>query len=309
MTQELRDWFRHLAGVEAEMRLDVARYMEDDVTPKTFAVRIRTHPAIAITAAAKMRDSVYASASFGGLRVQTRFFRVDDDAWLANNEEAARKLVAQLGAGVTPEGFAARLWLGVDADMITQFFDAYEVHEKSPNNRASLIVDYVRKRNERGHLTEWNVAVVGSSRANRGDYTFTEEVVIPKIVRARLDGTGPHAADIKTLMSRRDAAVDLDVDGGIELTESAIAQLRNERASERPLLVLYPIDQVSPTTRQNRRPLDAVRDVIGFGLVFPPTPPGDDDNVYMQADLSGVADVRDDYLEVDDLSALEDEQL
>ena len=82
MTDELRGWFRHLAGVEAEIRRDIARYMQDDVTPETFAVRIRAHPTLAITAAAKMQDAVLAAAAYGGLRIQTRYFHADDEDWL-----------------------------------------------------------------------------------------------------------------------------------------------------------------------------------------------------------------------------------
>ena len=93
MTDELRSWFRHIAGVEAEMRQDIRRYMLEDETPATFAVRIRSHPAIRITAAAKMRDAAQVAASYGGLRVQTHFFRAHDHEWLVRNQGAARTLV------------------------------------------------------------------------------------------------------------------------------------------------------------------------------------------------------------------------
>ena len=55
MTDELAEWFRHLATVETEMRRDIDIYMTEDETPLTFAVRLRTHPALRVTAAAKMK--------------------------------------------------------------------------------------------------------------------------------------------------------------------------------------------------------------------------------------------------------------
>jgi hypothetical protein len=312
MTRELHGWFRHLAGIEAEIRQDIERYMQDDVTPETFAVRIRTHPSLTITAAAKMRDAVMATASFGGMRIQTRYFRAGDAKWLEANLDAARALIGTIGGAkttATSPTFVGQLWRGVATEDVIAFLEQYTVHEKAPNNRTDLIADYVRKRNERGRLLTWNVAVVGSATAGRGEFDFGSGVVVPKIIRARLEQSPSEAADIRTLMSRRDAAVDLALEPGVSLTEALIAEKRREQMPDTALLALYPIDRVSPTNRSRREPLAAVRDVLGIGIVFPRPVPGEDDNVYMQADLSGVAESRDEYLEVDDLRILEDEQL
>src|SRR5690606_21720959 len=84
MTEELAGWFRHLAVVEHEMRDDIDRYMSEDITPLEFAVRLRTHPALLVTARAKMKDAVTASAAYGGQRLQTHYFRTDRD-WLLGN--------------------------------------------------------------------------------------------------------------------------------------------------------------------------------------------------------------------------------
>lgn len=311
MTRELQGWFRHLAGIEAEIRQDIARYMQDDVTPQTFAVRIRTHPSLAITAAAKMRDAVMATASFGGMRVQTRYFHADDRDWLGANASAARDLVARMGginAAQRSTAFIGLMWAEMPAEDIIAFIEDYQVHEKAPNNRVGLIADYVRKRNGRGQLLEWDVAIIGSSTAGRGTYDFGSGVEVPKIIRAKLLDSPPDAADIRTLMSRRDAAVDLTLQPGVALTEALIAERRREQRPDTGLLTLYAIDRVSPTTRTGRQPLDAVDDVVGIGIVFPRPAPGEDDSVYMQADLSRVAESADDYVEVDDLSVLEEEQ-
>jgi hypothetical protein len=304
MTAELQGWFRHLAGVEAEIRRDISRYMSDDVTPETFAVRIRNHPALAITAAAKMRDAVHVAASFGGMRVQTRYFRANDADWLAANEKATRALIRRIGGSETATptiGTDGYRWSGVAAEEILAFFEDYQVHEKAANNRADLIAGYIRKRNERGKLQDWNVAVIGSSTARQGTYDFGSGIEILH--------SPPEAADIKTLMSPRDAAVDLIVEPGTTLTEARIAEIRREQAPGTPLLTLYAIDHHSPTRRERREPLQAVRDVLGVGVVFPQPAPGeDDDRAYVAADLSRVAESEDDYLETEELGVLEEEQ-
>jgi hypothetical protein len=309
MTEELQEWFRHLAGVEAEIRRDIDRYMQDDETPKTFAVRIRKHPSLAITAAAKMKDAVTASAAYGGLRIQTRYFKADDPDWLGVNAGAAQSLVSRMESlGTHSPLDAGHLWREVDVDHVLHFLDAYLVHPKAPDNDTRLIAGYVRKRADRGQLLRWNVALIGSARAGRGEHDFTPSTSVPRVIRSRLEKSPRHAADIKTLMSRRDAAVDLEVPPGTVLTEGEILAMRRTQAPETPLLTLYAIDSVSPTVRENRVPLDAAEDAIGVGIVFP-KPEDDDDDVYVSADLSGVAEASDGYLEEEDLSALEEEQV
>lgn len=311
MTEELHGWFRHLAGVEAEIRQDIDRYMHDDVTPETFAVRIQAHPTLTITAAAKMQSAVLAAASFGGLRIQTRYFRADDETWLRANQEAARALVSELGgieSGHEHKAISGYIWREAPSEVVLAFLDQFQVHEKEPDNDARLIARYVRNRNDRGRLEHWNIALIGSSTANRGPFDFGSGVEVPRVIRARVNDTPSHAAYIKTLMSRRDAAVDIEVPAGTEITETKILQLRQDQAPDTPLLALYAIDPVSPTNRKLRQPLDAVTDAVGIGIVFPKPPPGDEDKVYWQADLSGVAESRDDYVEEDDVNALEEEQ-
>jgi hypothetical protein len=103
--------------------------------------------------------------------------------------------------------------------------------------------------------------------------------------------------------------VDLTSQDGGRLSEPEIVRVRSEQAPDTPLLTVYAIDAVSPTTRKLRVQLDAAEDVIGVGIVFPKPPPGEEDKVYWAADLSGVAESSDTYLETDDLTALEDEQV
>jgi hypothetical protein len=311
MTKELQGWFRHLAGVEAEIRQDIDRYMQDDVTPETFAVRIQAHPSLAITAAAKMKDAVVTNASYGGMRIQTRYFHADDPVWLEANGDAARQLIRQIGGAQTcvrSPAIAGYLWTHVPSVDVLKFLDEYRVHEKAPDNDTRRIANYVRDRNRRGRFEHWSVAVIGSSTAGRGDFDFGAGVTAPRIIRSRLALSPSSAADIKTLMSRRDAAADLRIPVGTTLTEPVIVDERKQQAPDTPLLTIYAIDKVSPTSRDTREPLNAERDVIGIGIVFPKPDPTDNDAVYWSADLSGVSESSDGYFELDDLAVLEVEQ-
>lgn len=291
MTDELRRWFRHIAGVETEVRRDVAVYMSEDHTPETFAVRIRSHPALTITSAAKMRDAKPVSAAYGGQRVQTRYFRVDDPEWLETNQRAARELVnAAIAMAAGEERLAsARLWRDVPVDAVLGFLSGYRFHELSQQAERGLLLDYVEKRMAREALKLWNVAVLTNGSTDR-TFEYADGVTVPTIVRARLEGTSRDAADIKTLMSRRDAALDLGVDGG--LTEAEMRELRTRRLPGHGLIALYAVDRDSPPARRDgarREALGAETEVIGVGLVFPDPPRGERDAyAYFAADLDRI---------------------
>jgi hypothetical protein len=287
MTHELEQWFRHLATVEAEMRQDVARYMVEDETPLTFAVRIRSHPALAITAAAKMRNAVQVAASYGGLRVQTRYFRVADESWLTNNQDAARALVATASA-LGRRDADTPLWRDVDADAVLKFLAQYKFHSISVDGSADLLIDYVNKRRAENALLHWNVAVLGTGTGE--PFNFGSGIVVRSSIRARIKESPDDAADIKTLMSRPDAILDLPDYRKAGISEDDIRELRQEHLPDHGLLVLYAIDRISrpdPRNVTSRRPLAAVTEPIGVGLVFPQ--PERDSVARWAADLSRIA--------------------
>ncbi|MFE0377546.1 Z1 domain-containing protein [Streptomyces inhibens] len=310
MTGELQGWFRHLATVEAEMRRDIDVYMTEDKTPMTFAVRLRTHPALRVTAAAKMKNAVYAASAFGGQRVQTRYFHTDAE-WLRHNQSAAKELVAK--ALRTAAQSESQLQDGrfllrdVPHDHVLDFLAAYRFHEKSQECDAELLSGYIEKRTKVGSLRNWNLAIVGNPVGDAKDnFEFAPDVAVRRIVRAKIDVKDSPSgfADIKTLMSRKDAAIDLQGDTA-RMTEEEIKAERRRQLPDTGLVVLYPIDKVSEPapTKVTRRSLDAEEHVIGVGLVFP-RPAGDDSTVewnYISADLSGVD------LEEEDFSLIEGE--
>lgn len=309
MTEELRDWFRHLASVEAEMRRDIDVYMAEDKRPLDFAVRIRTHPALLVTAAAKMKSAVKASAAYGGQRVQTRYFRADDLDWLTRNQQAARRLVRrahETGAKLEMDESRDRIILrDAGHDLILGFLDEYSFHEKSIECNATLLRRYIESRANarRPALRRWNIALIGNPGADAG-FVFAPGIGVNRVNRAKLPSKTA-VADIKTLMSRRDASVDLDVAEGSGLTEEEIRAQRRLLLPSHGLLTLYAIDKDSPSPRASREPLAAADHVIGVGLVFPDPREGDSsvEAEYISADLSGV------YMEEEDLTGLDAEEV
>lgn len=309
MTTELEDSFRHLATVETEMRRDIDLYLTEDKTPRTFAVRLRTHPSLRVTAAAKMKSAVTAASSYGGRRVQTRYFRRESD-WLLRNQKAARVLVSEAVARGRAEDRSDEgryLIRDVPSELVIDFLREYQFHENSQECDSDLMINYIDKRNRKAHtLRHWNIAIIGTpGKDEDGRFDFAPGVSVGRIKRSRLKTSTADIADIKTLISRRDMAADL-VDVAPDLNEKQIDAERRRQFPDTGLLVLYPIDKVSAPSEareETRLPLDAPEHAIGVALVFP-TPRDADTTVeweatYISADLSGIEN------EEEDLSILE----
>ena len=313
MTADLEQMFRFLAGVEHEIRLDIARYEAEDLDPLQLAVRIQTHPKIAITSALKMRKAINQKMSFSGQRPQTILFHHKDSRWLSSNLDAGRALVAAAtgrGIGLTLQG-PNRLLAGMPVEDILSFLDpvdGYRFHELNAELQTEPLRRYIEAQNRYNELDVWNVIFMSRRSDELGtvDLGFRTEVNL--ISRAKLEGSPPEYANINTLMSKVDRVADLEIAGAAALSDNEL--LAHRTASGRPLLLLYPIAKDSqPDTKRGsgrRRSLDAVEHVLGVAFAFPvatfdPTP-----QIYKVVDLSGVeepgeeADASDSYGVADD---------
>lgn len=300
MTQELRKWFRHLAMVEHEIRLDINRYEEQGLTPIDFGPRIRTHPTLLATQ--KLGAARQAFTSYGGRRVQVRYFRHRDADWLNSNLLAASSLVAQLDASgieVERQSTGSALWRDVPVVEVRRFLSEYQCHPDSPDMDQELLIAYLDKELAAGSLSRWSVAVMGAADDVNGTVSLGAHT-FGRIIRARLDDGEADRADIKTLMSKEHRVADMDILPSVArgMAEEKLMDLRNADPMHhnRGLLLLYPIDPASPPgTRESltRRPLEAAADVIGLALVFPGNAQTTVQNSYISVDLSGVAPLED----------------
>ncbi|MEV7807253.1 Z1 domain-containing protein [Microbispora sp. NPDC088329] len=279
MTPSLAAAFRHLATVEHEMRDDIDRYQRENLTPTQVAVRIRTHPALRITA--KMGAAQPAFISYAGRRLQTRYFRHRDEDWLDNNRQAAEALVQEaIRHGQIEELGGARLIRNVPVSLVKTFLSRYLVHEDSPDLDPALMIKYIDQQltSDPPSLTTWSVAVVVGEG---GDATLGG-LDIRYSIRSRLNDGQTGRADIKTLMSKQDRALDLGLTAAEARakSESDLVALRNEDPvyRDRGLVVLYLIDPtsepVNPKQSADAAPpprlaLEAVRAAVGLGITFP----------------------------------------
>jgi Z1 domain len=309
MTEDLESWFFALATVEEEVRREIRRYEQEQLRPSDVPVRIRCHPAMAVTSAAKMRAAVPARISFSQAREQTILFNHRESEWLRHNLSAVRRLIASLldnglTAKRTTEG--RPIFHEVMSEQVRSFIADYRFHERAYRMRTDLLIGYLDEQNQQGYLRQWNVVVMAHPTTANGTVDIGLGEPVGLIERSRLDMPSIPHANIKSLVSTVDRVADLDVPRsqlrnliGSQPDDKRLAAYREDILGDVGLLCLYPISkdsrprpsngptQLRPGTRPRVR-LDATDHVIGVGLFFPEARGGVKEYTYLAADLSRV---------------------
>lgn len=330
MPEDLAEWFAYLATVEEEIRRDI-RSFGPELRPRDVAVRIRRHPSMAVTSAAKMRGAVNAAIDYSGKREQTILFEHLDDQWLEGNLFATRSLFLSADREVGQEHLAkdGRLvFRGISSERIIEFLRDYQMHENAALLRSDLLIGYIKHQMEQGGLKTWNVVLMeNASRPAAHDLDLGLGRPVHPIERSRLNRVS-HYANIKSLVSRIDRIADIDVptdqlprDVSRE-DDKSLAKYRQDVVGDVGLLVVYPIDKDSKVRRVNRSAgkdgprdprvdLEAVNHVIGLGFFFPEAV-GDPAYNYVTAAIQApVEEDEDDFdlIELEDKRAAEESEM
>ncbi|MDE0102152.1 MAG: Z1 domain-containing protein [Bryobacterales bacterium] len=269
MTEDLKLRFTGLAAVEAEVRDEIAQYRRLKQTPMDVAVRIRTIPGMAITSAGKMRAARRCAVSFWGAHRQTFCFERRNARVLGENWNAAAELVSDAQrAGLRAAGLQAKLWRGVPKSSVRKFLAAYCPHAGQEDLSPDTLTRFLDEGGSR--LDRWHVGIVEAARGNPSARTLGAAGEVRLVTRSRLRGTG-EIANIKALMSKRDICLDCPRDVDRSLPWGELKEARRRAVGDVPLLLLYAIDKSSQRQRggTGRVALDAIEDVLGYGVVFP----------------------------------------
>mgnify|MGYP006269374105 CR=1 FL=1 len=296
-TEDLASRFRALATIEEEIREDIALYQKHEATPMQFAVKVRSIPGMAITSATKMKHALRTSISFDGKHVQTiRFDHLDADV-VRRNWTIASSLLDQAAnetSVIKRDGHF--LMKDVSLARVRQFLSGTSISDEHMDLRKDHLLSYVDRLSET--LPHWNVGLIQPSTDTRSDRPLGGFGHVHTLKRSKLASSSEHYADIKALMSKRDILIDVDPEDrpapGEHLQWNDLKEVRPPV----PLLLLYPIDAQSPPLRQtkNRESLDAVGDLMGFGIVFPGSPDHSGNYFAVELDAPASEDVEDDDL-------------
>ncbi len=272
MPNELKLRFRALAAVEQEIRDDIEQYRLQDLTPMDIAVRVRAIPGMAITAASKVRAARRCAVSYWGTHRQTfRFAHLDRDL-LKQNWHAGAELISRIETlglrDKEAEATGRKLWRKVPRSSVRRFLESFTMEPSHADLQPDLLIPFLEGGDPR--LDHWNVGIVESGRGDLSEFELGSVGQLRTVRRAKLDDPG-QIADIKALMSKQDIVFDcgnrIEQSGGWDDLKAA----RLEEVGQVPLLLLYAIDRYSAPDpkRTTRKPLDALHDVLGLGIVFP----------------------------------------
>lgn len=289
MPEDLRDDFMFLALVEEEMRRDMRRLEQMNVTPQEFGLRIRAHPGrLSITSRAKMAHAEMVRISYAGQRHQTIVLHEGQPSVLRHNLSATKALLRDcLSVGsLGMQEPSQTQFLDIPASRIIQFLEEFEFHKDQIGLRSDHVVGWLRSAVSD---SSWNVVLKGTSSALRrkdgspvelGTVDLGLPYGIPMVNRAPLSSPNADSgvANIKALLSQRDWVADLEYELAKELIQPGFKQrdyqkLRQERLGNNGLIVIYVVSPHSEPLREtqqgNRRIMRAEEPLVGLGLIFP----------------------------------------
>ena len=298
-TDELGDWFGHIADAAEELREEFDLMAASGATPREYGLKVQSHPVLMVTSRLKMRSARTLMLSFAGQVVETVSL-FTDPVVLQTNLDATRRLVGSLGAGEddpireragAQQGWKGRVWSDVPAQPIIDFLHAYKTHKDAYKVNSTLLAEFVAAMNRDGELTNWTVALIGGGRG--APVEMAPGLSVDSLLRKANDATRDRYA-IGRLLSPRDEALDLDGDAwgaALALTKKAwqadaarlknreeptdpsgpsIRRIRGEGAGivagdpRRGLLLLYVLDPALA-----RDDMMGLPSVAAFGISFP----------------------------------------
>lgn len=292
-TDNLNEGFRHLALAEEELRLEIARYEQEKLTPLDFGPKIRSHPTMMVTARNKMGAARAIYQNYQGSLIQSTFFLLEDLPWLQRNLEAGIELVKNLGGYPLDEVHDHwPVWKDVEWQTVDGFLEKYCLYPRGRDD-IGAIRQYVKRQTDQGELIRWTVGIRGLEKENVKDGLGAEPLLsfngmrINRISRA-LRGTSsqhetvamvnpsvatkdPYAGDeeIGLTIDQINAAREFKkANGNLEYSKL----LRGQRRKEEGLLILYPVSPHSKPSGKGK-PLfehpEGKPTVLGIAISFP----------------------------------------
>ena len=285
-TSEVLEWFTHITAASEELQHEFEHMASVGGTPKDYGLKVRSHPALLVTSAVKMRHGTEMRLSFSGDISETIIFK-RDAGWIARNYTATDTWLKALGRPDSPgsrEGDYT--WCDIPAASVLDFLKMYNSHEDARRVDTDLLSKYIRTQNGSGELVKWTVHISSSGLADAtADRIGGMDVGL--ITRSPFPPVEEQSSDrytIRRLVSPADEMIDLSREQkaqALVLTrERWLAEPDRHRGRETPdrpggkeirqvrekskgLLLLYPIKPVPEVFAPGSKP------VVGIAVSFP----------------------------------------
>ena len=288
MSEESIEWYRHISEATDELREEVKRYEDSDLTPKDFGLRVRSDiTSLIVTARNKMRsaESRECVISLSGETIETpEIFsdKVKNDI----NYKAAVYLINEIRNSGIPvfddskRGNSKYGYKDVPVSYIQELLEKIEISPKNERFNTVTIRNFIRE--YRGdELAKWDVAI--ASGTSEDELELADDLIFrhpSRQVSVENDGkilkmSGPKRR-LGTSSDGRFGISDADIEKVKELTGKVnLAQKDYFRGiSRNPLLTIYFVsvtDLIGDKTSENVAVYNNCKDTVyvGFGIGIP----------------------------------------
>lgn len=161
---EAIDWYGYITGASEELKLEIARMKNANLTPMDFGLKVRQDPAsLIVTARNKMRAATFVKRpiTVSGRLLETPRLKSDKNS-LVLNEEVFKDFVKRLpDIGVRTQRNDTRyFWKGVSKDQVEQLLREFVTHPWQLNFQGVALADFIRDDVDMGN---WDVFIAEGS--------------------------------------------------------------------------------------------------------------------------------------------------
>ncbi len=165
---EAIDWYGYITAAAEELKQEIIRMKDAELTPMEFGLKVRQDPAsLIVTARNKMRSAtpVRRPITISGRLLETPRLR-SESSTLKQNETVFSEFVnrlSEIGQRTEREG-TRYFWEGVDKDEVAQLIRDFKTHPWHLSFQGLALAEFIESC---GEMTDWNVVISeGSAKDN-----------------------------------------------------------------------------------------------------------------------------------------------
>lgn len=283
-TNDLIQWFGHIADASEELREEFDAMVESGGIPIDYGLKVQSHPVLTVTSPLKMRSAETLFLSYSGNLVQTVAMHFEPSI-LRNNLDATNRLLTTMSVpaerGIlrnrdssTDQWKRSFLWNEINPTQIVDFLLSYTSHPKATRANSAVIAEFIKVMVASGELSSWTVALLCEGHPRAVPYVFEcgiKVIAMPSRTDTKVEGS----YSIGVLTDPSDEAIDLDYDAWKKALDWTLAEWMPDLARNR----------ITPPTRPSGK---KIRDVRGLGkdsikgspergvlMLYPLAPEGD----------------------------------
>lgn len=278
-TDELAEWYRHIANATLELREEVNYMASIGETPDNFGLKVRSHPGrLAVTSAGKSRNAQEIDLSYSGQRKATIIF---GKKLLKNNVSALEKMIKEIkqsGYSSVTEGKNYH-WRGVSSETVINFLNNYKIPDSVIREvKPELLAKYIERQAKNNELINWDVVIVNKEAGSQPDRIVKIGGYDIGCVSRKANNIVDDVISLGTLINPVDDLLDFtgkeekkarkDILWGNRKTPAS-RNIRNivrkYRPKERGLLLIY----LPHSDADGKSYGGEGEEVVGFGISFP----------------------------------------